>query len=268
MAALAPLLLYLGRLVLSQNGRIFRPGPLLPYSPADYGMRYETIPLGPAGAAEGIAWWLPQPAARQAVIFFHGSDGNLSHELPTLRFLHQLPANVLAVEYPGYAGGRTRPSERGCYQAAEAGWRIVTGAKGIAPEQVILLGHSLGSAVAVYLAARVGLGGLVIQSGFTSVPDMAALAFRYLPARLFVWTKMNSQARLAGCRCPVLILHSADDEHIPVAHAQRLFQASPVPKKLLVFRGPHFGSHWLRLEQVQAAWRELLAREFSSWQTA
>jgi pimeloyl-ACP methyl ester carboxylesterase len=150
---------------------------------------------------------------------------------------------------------------------AEAAWRFVTADKGFSPARVILFGHSLGGAVAAYLAQRYPSGGLVIQSGFTSVPDMAALAFPYLPARPFVWTKMNSLARLKGSRCPLLVLHSRDDEHIPVSHAERLYRAGRAPKKLVLFRGSHWGSHWQRVAEVQQARRELLAGEVDSWAT-
>jgi pimeloyl-ACP methyl ester carboxylesterase len=263
-AALAPPLLYLGRLVLSQNERIFRPGPRLPHDPADYAMTYEAIRL--ETALEPVeAWWLPQGAAGQAILFFHGSDGNLTHELATLRFLVRLPANVLAVEYPGYGGNGRRPSEAGCYRAAEAAWRFVTAEKGFSPGRVIAFGHSLGGAVAAYLAERYGCGGLVIQSGFTSVPDMAAQTFPYLPARPFVWTKMNSLARLKHCHSPLLILHSTEDEHIPVGHAERLYRAGRAPKKLVLFQGSHWGSQWQRAGNVQQAWRELLAGELGGW---
>lgn len=272
-AGVTPVLFYLGRLYFAQEALIFRPGALMPRTPADCGLPFETIRLPLASGRESYAWWAPHAGARRSVIFFHGSDGNLSYELATIAFLYGLRANVLAVEYPGYAGNGDRVSEKGCYEAADAAWRFLTARLGDGARRTVLLGQSLGGAVAAYLAAQHECAGLVIHSGFTSIPELAeslvlpALS-RHLPARWFVHTKMNTLAYASRCGCPVLLLHSKDDEHIGVAHAHRLYAAiGGAPKKLVLFGGRHRSRQWMQLAPVTSALRELLDGELGSWQS-
>jgi uncharacterized protein len=257
---------YLAHLYLRQDRLIFRPGRPLHRSPADYGIAFESVPLVLRGGGESHAWWLPRPSAERVVIFFHGSEGSIAHELPALRFLHSLRANVLAVEYPGYGRAGPRPTEAGCYQAADAAWRFVVETKGFEPGRIVLFGQSLGSAVASELAGRHRCGGLVVQSGFTSIPDLAVHVFSPLPVRPFVRTQMNTGGRIGSSGCPVLILHSAEDEHIPVDHAYRLHAAAPGPKKLIVYDGAHGGVRWLMIPEIRRAWTQLLCGDLVSWE--
>ncbi|HBY94869.1 MAG TPA: alpha/beta hydrolase [Chloroflexi bacterium] len=258
-------LLACARLYLRQGSLIFRPGPAVSGSPADLGLRFEDLGLRCADGVMIQGWWVPGRMESKSVVFFHGSDGNITHELATLRFLHGLGPNVLMVDYPGYGRSDARTSERGCYQAAEAAWSFVTESRGFHGEDVIVFGQSLGSAVATYLATTRTCGGLVFQSGFSSVPDMAAAIYWYLPVRFFVHTRMDSLRRIAGCHCPVLVLHSEDDEHIPVAQAFRVYAQAPGPKKFVRLGGPHSSTQWRRDPDVRAAWTELLAGRTEQW---
>jgi hypothetical protein len=256
---------YLARPYWRQDTLIFRPGEVLRRTPADLSLAYETVTLRLKEGHDTYAWWVPRPDSRQAVIFFHGSEGNVTQELPTLLFLNRLGLNALLVEYPGYGGNHDRPSEKHCYEAAEAAWHHMTVERGFEATGIFLFGHSLGGAVAIYLAASRLCGGLVVMSGFTSVPDLAALAFPYLPVRWFVRTKMDSAAHIGRCQCPVLILHSRGDDHIPVDQAQTLYQAAGYPKKQVIFHGSHFGSQWLQSAGIRSAWQQLVRGEQDSW---
>jgi pimeloyl-ACP methyl ester carboxylesterase len=259
-------LIVLGRLYFRQGKLIFRPGPILSHTPQDYKMPFEELKLLSPKGTPISAWWIPCKASDKVVIFFHGSDSNITCEIPTLWFLYSLRVNVLAVEYPGYGLDGSKASERGCYQAAWAAWNFLVETKKFSPESIILFGHSLGGAISVYLAAEKPCGGLVVQSSFTSVPDLAAKIYPYLPVRLFVHTKMNSLAKIDRIQCPLLILHSETDEHIPIEHARELFEKANPPKKFIAFYGPHFGNHWLRNPAIHRAWKELVAGETEAWQ--
>jgi len=262
-------LAYLLMLYARQQSLVFRPrAESTGREPAGLGIPCHDVFLECAGGVRVHGWWIAGrlPAT---VVYFHGSDGNLSYELPTLRFLCQLGAAVLLVDYPGYGRSGGRCSERHCYQAGEAAWAFVHGIQQVPARDVILYGQSLGTAVATYLAATRECGGLVFQSGFTSVPALASHLFPQVPTPLF-WllarTRMNSLRRIPNCRCPVLVLHSPADEHIPVAHARLLYSRAAGPKRLVELHGVHSSGDWRRDERVLAAWQELIGRETGAWE--
>lgn len=269
--ALVPAFL-LTRLFVRQDRLIFRPGSLLDRQPGRWDP-YEDVHLTAAGGETILATWMGNPANAKVVIFFHGSEGNVTHELPTVRFLRSLQVRVLAVEYPGYpypgmGPPSRRPCERGCYRAAEAAWDFIVGECRLPPGRVILFGLSLGGAAAAYLAAGVGrqCGGLVLQSTFTSVPDLAARAYPYLPVRPFCRTRMNTLRRIGHSQCDVLLAHSPDDEHIPFDHARRLYEAcTGRARRLVELRGSHFGHNWQRSPSLRRAWEEMLDGRVESW---
>jgi pimeloyl-ACP methyl ester carboxylesterase len=262
------------RLFVRQDRLIFRPGPLIDRPRGAWGP-YEDVHLTAAGGETVLATWMGNPAQAKVVIFFHGSEGNVTHELPTIRFLRSLKVRVLAVEYPGYPypGAEPpsrRPYEKSCYRAADAAWDFIVGECGLPPDQVILFGLSLGGAVAAYLATSAGrqCGGLVLQSTFTSVPDLAAWAYPYLPVRPFCRTRMNTRRRIGYSQCNVLIAHSPDDEHIPFYHAQRLYEACAGgggARQLVELRGSHFGQGWHRSPSLRKAWEEMLGGRVEGW---
>jgi fermentation-respiration switch protein FrsA (DUF1100 family) len=256
-------LVLLTRLFLRQDRIVFRPSGPAGRTPAAAGLAYEEVRIGAAPRG----WWLPAAGSEQAVVYFHGSDGNLGQELAVAGFLAALGVNALLVEYPGYGGDGGRPTERGCYAAGEAAWDF-TRRRGFAADRIVLYGVSLGAAVATYLAAARPCGGLVVHSGFTSVPDLAARRYPYLPVRPFCRTRMDSLRRIGDCAAPVLVIHSEDDEHIPVTHARRLFDRAPGPKRFVAIRGSHFGAAWRHQPAVADAWRELLSRRTGSWSVA
>ena len=127
-------LFFLGRLYLRQNRIIFRPGPLLDRTPADLNLDYEDLHLKSPAGLSIWSWWIPYALSSKALVYFHGSDGNITHELPVLRFLHSLRINILIVEYPGYKPYGKRPNESACNQAAEAAWDFLLTEKEFSPE--------------------------------------------------------------------------------------------------------------------------------------
>src|SRR5262249_21633001 len=109
------------QLLVRQNSLIFRPSREVSRSPASLKIPFEDVRLHCAGGVEVHGWWVAGTAGK-SVIFFHGRTGNMMHELSSLSMLHAMGVNMLMVEYPGYGLSDGRPSERGCYRAAEAAW--------------------------------------------------------------------------------------------------------------------------------------------------
>jgi alpha-beta hydrolase superfamily lysophospholipase len=153
--------------------------------------------------------------------------------------------NVLEIDYRGFGPTPGRPSEAGMYDDSEAAYRELL-RRGVPPNRIILLGHSLGSGPAVLLATRHSAAALVLFGAFTSIPDAAAERYPYLPVRLVVGVQFNSLARIGDVHMPVVIAHSRGDTLIPYSHALKLFAAANEPKHLITFDAPTndgFGGH-------------------------
>lgn len=173
------------------------------------------------------------------LLWFHGNAGNITHRFDMISGLMELPVHVFIVDYRGYGKSGGSPSERGLYLDARAAWDHLTAERGIPANRIVVLGKSLGSAPAVDLASKVEPAGLIVQSGFTSAPDMAATIFPFLPSAL-LRTKMDSVGKIANVACPKLFIHSPIDEVVPYKLGRRLFDAAPEPKQFYeVARASH-----------------------------
>jgi fermentation-respiration switch protein FrsA (DUF1100 family) len=210
-------------------------------------------------AADGVrlhAWWLPNPKARATLIYLHGNAGHIGDRRDIVEDLRSLPADVLALDYRGYGKSQGTPSEAGLYADARAAydWLI---AKGVAPKRIVLYGKSLGGAVAADLASKVEVGALILQSTFTSTPDMAGQVMPFFPARLLMRTKYDTLSKMKAIACPKLIVHGRRDEMIPFEMAERNFAAAAEPKESAWFDE---GGHNTLIDRNGPAWREALRR--------
>ncbi|MDP1652723.1 MAG: alpha/beta hydrolase [Rhodocyclaceae bacterium] len=212
-------------------------------TPREHGMDFEALTLDTPDGERLDAWFVPAPQAHGVVLFLHGNAGNISLRMDSIAMFHRLGYGVLIFDYRGYGRSSGKPSEAGLYQDAQAAWAHLTRQRGIAPARIVLFGESLGGAVAAWLAAQLGPqeqpGALVLSSVFTSVPDLAADLYPWLPARWMARLHYDTRAALARTGSPVLVAHSPDDEIIPFRHGQRLFEAAPGPKVFLQLAGGH-----------------------------
>ena len=198
-------------------------------------------------AADGTrlhGWWCRPadpadpvgPGAGMVVLYFHGNAGNLSHRAEAVVELVRLPAEVFILDYRGYGRSEGRPGEAGLYLDARAAWRFLVESEGVDPDRIVLLGKSLGGAVAVDLAAEVDPAGLILQSAFTSVPDMASRHYPFVP-RWLIRTRMDSLATIGRVSSPVLVIHSTDDEIVPYDMGRALYEAAGGEKRFHEVRG-------------------------------
>lgn len=234
-AVLLGLYAFQSRLVYFPNmpSRALGPGP------DSIGLAYEGVEIITEDGIRLDAWYVPAREARGTVLFFHGNAGNISHRLDSLRVFNQLGLATLIFDYRGYGRSEGKVSEQGIYRDAEAAWRHLTGERGIPAAEIVLFGRSLGAAVAASVASRHRPGALIIESGFVSVPDMAAELYPWLPARWLARIGFPTGDFLKSVSCPVLVVHSRDDEVIPFGHGLRLFEIAREPKQLLELRGGH-----------------------------
>ena len=183
-------------------------------------------------------WYLPHPDPSAVVLFCHGNAGNITNRIGVLRRLHDdVGASVLIFDYRGYGRSEGAPDEDGILQDARAARAWLAEKAGVEEEKIVLLGRSLGGAVAVDLAAKDGARGLVLQSTFTSMPDMAAYHYRWLPIGGLIRTRLDSLSKIGSYHGPLFISHSRDDTIVPCALGQRLFKAANEPKQFIQFEG-------------------------------
>ena len=216
-------------------------------TPDQAGLAYEPVKLSTVDGETLHGWFVPAPAKgvdKGTVLFFHGNAGNISHRMEYLLMFHRLGYDTFIFDYRGYGQSSGSPSESGTSLDAEAAWRYLTATKGISPARMVLFGESLGGAVAARLAAHVTASGampaaLVLASTFTSVPDVAAKIYPFLPVRLLSRFDYNTLGYLRSVTSPVFIAHSPQDEIIPFEHGRTLYQAAPEPKQFLELQGGH-----------------------------
>lgn len=225
-------------------------------TPHEHGMDYQALTLNTADGERLDAWFVPAPQAQGVVLILHGNAGNLSHRMDSIAMFHRLGYGVLIFDYRGYGRSSGKPSEAGLYRDAQTAWTHLTRQRGIAHDRIVLFGESLGGAVAAWLAAQLGPqewpGALVLASAFTSVPDLAADLYPWLPARALARLRYDTRSALAQSRSPVLVAHSPDDEIIPFRHGKALFEAAPEPKVFLRLAGGHNdGFIFMRPEWVE-----------------
>jgi len=219
------------------------PGRQVTRTPADAGLNYEPVTLTTVDNVRVSAWLLPadRPDA-PTLLFFHGNAGNLGHRVEKCRVFHELGLQILVLDYRGYGDSEGRPSEKGTYRDADAAYQYLTQTRGIAPKDIVLYGESLGSGVAVDLASRVPVGGVILEAAYTSVADTGQQIFWFLPGiiRLLVYNRYDSRRKIARINAPLLQLHSRQDRVFSYErHAERLFAAAREPKQLVPLRGTH-----------------------------
>jgi fermentation-respiration switch protein FrsA (DUF1100 family) len=204
------------------------------------------------------AWWCPVEGARGAVLYCHGNAGNLSHRAESIAAINRVVGEaVLIFDYPGYGKSGGRPSEAGCYAAAEAAYDWLVERQKIPPERIVLYGGSLGGGVAVDLASRRPHRALVLVKTFTSLPDVGRKQFPWLPVRWLMRNRFDNLAKIGHCRRPVFITHGTADRVVPYELGRRLFAAANEPKEFLHIDG---GDHNEMSPDFYVAVRQFLAK--------
>lgn len=182
-------------------------------------------------ARDGVkihGWYLPHPHGKATILHLHGNAGNLEDRRDLVEHLRDLGASVMAIDFRGYGKSEGKPSEAGLYADSLAAYEWLRSKT--AAENIILHGESLGAGPACELAATVPCGGLVVQSAFTSVPDMAPRVLPLFP-KWFVRTRYDNLAKVARIPCRKLFIHSRQDEMIPFDMGTRLYAAAREPKE-------------------------------------
>jgi uncharacterized protein len=224
----------LALMVFFENALVYHPTPASAYwlSPPSPDVR--DVVLQTDEGEDIHAWWLPAAGSAGALLYLHGNAGNLSMRGETvLRLSDSLGVSVLVIDYPGFGKSTGVPSEAACYRAADAAYDWLVNDQHIAPGEIILFGKSLGGGVATHLASRKDYRALVLVKTYTTLPDVGASLFPWIPTRLLMRNRFDSLSRIAACRRPVFVAHGTTDELIPFALGQRLYEAANEPKEFL-----------------------------------
>jgi hypothetical protein len=229
------LFLMQGRLLFYPN----LPSRKVTATPAQRGLDFEPVTITTSDHVRITGWFVPAQEAKGVLLFFHGNAGNISHRLDSLAIFHRLGLSTLIIDYRGYGESEGRISEQGTYLDGEAAWRYLIETKGINPEEIIIFGRSLGGAIAAHLAARTNPAGVVLESVFTSAPDLAAQLYPVFPVRLLARYQYDVKKAVESIGAPVLVIHSRDDEIIPFGHGLKVYEAAAAPKEFLPIRGGH-----------------------------
>jgi fermentation-respiration switch protein FrsA (DUF1100 family) len=191
--------------------------------------------LTTADGEKVIVWHVPARPGRPVVLYFHGNGDYLAGFFGRFRDLIADGTGIVALSYRGYAGSSGQPSERGLLEDAAAAYAFTAARYGA--DKIIVWGFSLGSGVAVALAADQPVGKLILEAPYTSVADVAASLFWFMPVRLAMRDQFRSDERIARVKVPLLIMHGSNDPVIPIVLGERLFALAREPKQFVRFAG-------------------------------
>jgi len=225
-----------------ENSQVYHPTRGFDSSANELGRSYRDAEFHAADGTKLHGWFFPgntnSPRSQKAILVCHGNGGNISHRVDLCGALLETGVSVLSFDYRGYGRSEGKPTEAGTYADAEGAldWLMQNGFRS---GQVIAYGESLGGGVAAELALRRPVGGLILQSTFTSIPDIGAELFPWLPVKFLARIHYATSSKLPRIKVPVLIMHSRDDGMIAFHHAETNFARANPPKLLCEINGNH-----------------------------
>jgi len=230
---------YLGGLAVlyvKQREMLFPAPPVGRTAPAAAGLpEAEEHVLTTADGEKVIVWHVPAKPGRGVVLFFPGNGDFLAGRVARFKGIIADGTGLVALSYRGYAGSSGSPSEQGLLQDAAAAYAFTTAR--YRAEQIVVWGFSLGTGVAVALAAEHPVGRLILEAPYTSTADVAGVHFWFVPISLLMRDQFHSDRRITGVTAPLLIMHGSDDPVIPIAFGERLFGLAREPKQFVRLPG-------------------------------
>lgn len=237
---------------------VYRPLRDVFYTPADLGLDFEKVALRTTDGLKIRGWYVPADNAELTLLFCHGNGGNIVHRLDSISIFNELGLNCFIFDYRGYGKSHGQPSEQGTYLDAESAFRWLVNEKHVSPDNIIIFGRSLGASVAAHLAGSVKARALILESGFTSYVDIGKKFYPYMPVRLFARFSYNTISYVKKVHCPVMIIHSRNDEIVPFEFGLQLYEAANEPKDFVEIFGNHNDGFLISGELYKKAWAKWL----------
>jgi len=228
-----------GYLFIFQSNYVYYPERIVSSDPSYIGLTFENISFETNDGLTLSGWFIPKEDSRGVLLFCHGNAGNIGHRLDSIQLFHELGLEIFIFDYRGYGNSEGKPTEQGTYEDVQAAWQYLIQERQVDQKKIIVFGRSLGGAIASWLASNNMPGILVLESTFTSLPDIAATVYPYLPVRLLSRFEYDTLDYLRNVNCPTLIIHSRNDEMMPFVFGQKLYKIAPEPKKFLELSGSH-----------------------------
>jgi len=237
---------------------LYAPVREVSYTPNELGLDFEEVVFKTADRFLLSGWYVPRTNSPFTILFCHGNGGNMSHRLDSINIFYNLGLNCFIFDYRGYGNSESKPNEEGTYLDAMAAYNWLTEEKKIPPNDIVIFGRSLGGTIAAQLASRVKAKGLAIENAFTSYVDMGRKFYPYMPVRWFAKYSYPTIDYVKSVHCPVMIIHSRNDELVPFEFGLELYEAANEPKELAEISGSHNDGFLVSSEVYKNAWTKWL----------
>lgn len=232
------ILIIIGYIKYIENKGIYYPDNLIEFYPSNINLSYTDEYFK---AEDGVllnGWFIQNNNAKYTLLFLHGNAGNISHRLDKIRILRELGFNIFIIDYRGYGKSHGKPSEAGFYLDSLASYNYLIDKLRIPPNQIILYGESLGTAVAVDLASKAEVKAIILEGVFSSGRNFGKMIYPFLPSFVFS-NKYDSLGKIKRIGAPKLFIHSINDEILPFELAKKLYDTANEPKELAELTGGH-----------------------------
>jgi len=236
---------------------VFFPNKIVKVNPEILHMPFEDVYFGTKDNLKINGWFIPTEGSKYTILYFHGNAGNLADRLEKIELLKKIGLNIFIIDYRGFGKSQGRPTEKGVYLDADAAYDYLIKDRKIGPDQIVLFGESIGSAVAIELASKVKVRGMILEGAFSKAKDMVNKIYPLLPAFLFS-NMYDSLSKIKNISCPKLFIHSKNDEIVPFKLAQKLFYAAKEPKKLIEVSGEHNDVFWASQDEFISSITEFI----------
>jgi fermentation-respiration switch protein FrsA (DUF1100 family) len=237
---------------------LYSPVQEVAYTPGELGLDFESVVFKTSDGLRLTGWYIPAENSEMTVLFCHGNGGNIMHRLDSINILYNLGLNCFIFDYRSYGNSEGKPSEEGTYLDVRAAYEWLTKEKERAPDDIIVFGRSLGGSIAAQLASKVKVGALIVESAFTSYIDIGRKFYPYMPVRWFARFSYKTIDYVKDVRCPVMIIHSRNDETIPFEFGLELYRVANEPKELVEIFGSHNDGFLVSSEIYKSAWTKWL----------
>lgn len=247
---------------------MFLYGPMreIYHTPEELGLDFDEVSFKTADGLQLGGWYIPVDNSNFTVLFCHGNGGNMMHRLDSINLFYNLGLSCFIFDYRGYGKSEGKPTEEGTYLDAMAAYRWLTEEKKASPDTIIAFGRSLGGSIAAQLATKAEVRAVIIESAFTSYVDIGKKFYPYMPVRWFAKFDYNTGDYVKKIRCPVMIIHSREDEIVPFEFGLELHEAANEPKEFVEIFGGHNDGFLVSSEIYKKSWIKWLKflREYQS----